>query len=335
METETIEGEFAPAFERLLAECHPLSLARSPVDASGRMSPASRDLWRQLSEGGWLELGSAAMRAEVMAELPLLGAISGRFLLAVPFAFSAFVIAPLAEAAPAAMGKLLPAGTDARPVSGRLDVAQEDADPLPVDYFGDDADYCQAVFGGDAVLVRRLHAQPFVSQGLDAGIAVSMIPKAGASVAAEQKLEIGPRDAMRIIHPFLVFQYAHLIGAAAASLDLAIAYAKERVQFRRPIGEFQAVKHLLANAWVALDNGRYAVNAFSKASPADAGFHELLRLTDRMTAAGAKLATQVAIQVHGAIGFAWEHNAHLYLKRVYRGAAQLTAFADRAGRLEG
>jgi len=329
MEAEIGRGELASAFDRLLSECHPLALARAPVDAgSDQWSSGARHLWQQLIDGGWLDLGASAMQMEIAQEVAALGAVAGRHLLALPLAFTSFVARPLMEADPAVAPDAFGSAGSARPVSGRLDLHSE-ASVIPIDYFGKDVTYIQVVLGASEVFVRRLCVESFIEQGLDAGVRVAMIRAAPPAITAEYRLSLESHEVIKLLRPYFVFQYAHMVGAAEASLQLAIAYAKERAQFGRPIGQFQAVKHALGNAWVAVDNARHAIEALSRLPNDETNLPEFLKITDRITATGAKLATKVSIQVHGAIGFAWEHDCHLYLKRVYRCAAQLTALVNQ------
>jgi len=116
---------------------------------------------------------------------------------------------------------------------------------------------------------------------------------------------------------------AEQVGAARQALDLTVAYTKVRVQFGRAIGGFQALAHRMADLHVLVDSARSLSYAAAQAA-AD-------RAPDtRLRAAAAKVycseaLQQVAaemIQLHGAIGITWEHDAHRYLKRAH-GAAQL------------
>ncbi|MEV0636121.1 acyl-CoA dehydrogenase family protein [Streptomyces sp. NPDC050619] len=115
------------------------------------------------------------------------------------------------------------------------------------------------------------------------------------------------------------------VGAAAAALDAAVAYAKLREQYGRPIGSFQGIKHKCADMLMELESARSA--AYGGLWALDAG-------DETEIAIGAALAqtvcseafTKVAgdnIQVHGGIGFTWEHPAHLYLKRAKSSEALL------------
>lgn len=324
---ETSEFVLAPAFERLVSEQHPIALVREVIQADASLNPKLLQLWRELHDGGWLGLGTEAMRAEAMPELARMGEASGRSLLSVPFAFTSLVLAPLVEATPSLADEFLTEPLDAGPISGRIDLG-DSTGQLLFDYVGPRAGYYQLARSGPAIVLRRFVPASQPVDGLDAGVPVLAFVENDVRKAAERRLDFQAKDVVQLLQPFFVFQYGHLLGAAAAALDSAIAYAKERRQFGRAIGEFQAVKHSLANAWVALDNARYAVNALAQADDTEM-VQRLVGITDRLVAAGAKLATRVSIQVHGAIGFAWEHDAHLYLKRVYKTSAQMTHIAGQ------
>jgi alkylation response protein AidB-like acyl-CoA dehydrogenase len=109
---------------------------------------------------------------------------------------------------------------------------------------------------------------------------------------------------------------AEQVGGAQRCLDMAVAYARERVQFGRPIGSFQAIKHKCANVLMEVEAARSA--AYHAAFCAAAG-GEGLRAAASMAKAWCSdtffHAASENIQIHGGIGFTWEHPAHLYLKR--------------------
>lgn len=109
---------------------------------------------------------------------------------------------------------------------------------------------------------------------------------------------------------------AEQIGGAQAILDQTVAYAKERVQFGRPIGSFQAVKHKCADMCVAVESARSAV--YYAAAAAATGNQELPQLASMAKAycSDAFFACAAdAIQIHGGVGFTWEYDCHLYFKR--------------------
>jgi len=141
----------------------------------------------------------------------------------------------------------------------------------------------------------------------------------------------GAAEAARWRRDARVLGGALLVGLAAATVELAVSYAKDREQFGRPIGSFQAVKHLCADMLVRAEVARAAVHAAAvTVDQPDVGD------ADRAAAGAALLAGEAAvangrtcIQVHGGMGFTWEIPAHLYLMR----ARVLAASLDGAGPL--
>ena len=110
---------------------------------------------------------------------------------------------------------------------------------------------------------------------------------------------------------------AEQVGAAQRAFDLTLAYAKQRVQFGRPIGSFQAVKHRLADMYALLESARSASYA---AAFAAASGHELTIAASRAKAYCSEAFSTIAgeaIQIHGGIGITWEHPIHLYFKRAH------------------
>ena len=109
---------------------------------------------------------------------------------------------------------------------------------------------------------------------------------------------------------------AEQIGLAQRCLDMTVAYVKERRQFARPVGSFQGLKHRLADLWVAVTQARaasrYAAACLASGSP-DA--RVAVALAKAYCSEVAVNAAQECVQMHGGIGFTWEHPAHLYLKR--------------------
>ncbi|MFF0450182.1 acyl-CoA dehydrogenase family protein [Streptomyces sp. NPDC004609] len=101
---------------------------------------------------------------------------------------------------------------------------------------------------------------------------------------------------------------AEAVGAAASALDRTVEYVKAREQFGRAIGSFQAVKHRLADLYVHVQAARSAAY-YAARHPDEAG----LALAQGLEAM--RVVTAEAVQLHGGIGFTWEHEAHLYFKR--------------------
>jgi alkylation response protein AidB-like acyl-CoA dehydrogenase len=121
---------------------------------------------------------------------------------------------------------------------------------------------------------------------------------------------------------------ALLLGIAERLITMAAQYARERVQFGKPIGSFQAVKHHLANALVRLEFARPAV--YRAAWSLDRCHRDAGRdasMAKALASEAATLAATTALQVHGAIGYTWEHDLHLWMKRAWALAA---AWGDAA-----
>ncbi len=135
-------------------------------------------------------------------------------------------------------------------------------------------------------------ARPLAS-GRDADRAVAAALAAGAAMLAAEQL-----------------------GLAERCLEMTVAYLKERYQFARPVGSFQALKHRAADLWVAISQAR-AASRYAAACLADGDRDAPVAMALAKAACGdaATLAARECVQLHGGIGFTWEHPAHLYLKR--------------------
>lgn len=129
----------------------------------------------------------------------------------------------------------------------------------------------------------------------------------------------GPDDAARLRQLGSLLASAELVGLAEAALALAVGYAQERQQFGRAIGSFQGLKHLMADAYVRQELARSAVWAAGvTADEPEAG--DLARAVAGAKVLAARAATEngkTCVQVHGGMGFTWEVDAHLYLKRAW------------------
>ncbi len=126
-----------------------------------------------------------------------------------------------------------------------------------------------------------------------------------------------PGDVAAVIDDVLIAAAADALGAAQAVMNLAVEYAKVRKQFGQAIGSFQAVQHLCVDMYETVEPARSGViHALWAADNAGTDERHLAAL--RAKAFAGRLATvgDTAIQVFGGIGYTWEHDAHLYLKRL-------------------
>jgi alkylation response protein AidB-like acyl-CoA dehydrogenase len=180
---------------------------------------------------------------------------------------------------------------------------------------GSAADLLLLVVGDDVVLV------PADSAGLSLTRAADLDPTRRSVVVSADGVTLVPGDVMagaapRALALARTLGAAEAVGGAAACVDDAVGYAKERVQFGRTIGTFQAVKHHCANMLVAAELATAVVWDAARASEDDADeFSLIAAMAATLAFAPYVHNAQMNIQVHGGIGFTWEHDAHLYLRR--------------------
>ena len=148
-----------------------------------------------------------------------------------------------------------------------------------------------------------------------------------ARIESEDTTEIGADPGLADTAAILLA--AEQIGAAARCLDLTVAYTKDRVQFGRPIGSFQALKHRMADLYVAVQSARAVVgDAVAEPSPTSAALARFAA-----SEAFSKVAAE-AVQMHGGIAITWEHDIQLYFKRAHGSAQLLGSPREHLRRLE-
>jgi alkylation response protein AidB-like acyl-CoA dehydrogenase len=148
----------------------------------------------------------------------------------------------------------------------------------------------------------------------------------GVRVGGEATLSGSQADYLPILWRACVAIAAESTGIAQRTMEMAVSYAKDRNQFGRPIGSYQAVSHRCAQMLLETENSRSAVYGAAWAADAEP---ESLPLAASMAKAYASDAgwrvPDASIQVHGGIGFTWEHDLHFFLKR---GKANAATFGD-------
>ncbi|TQR87202.1 acyl-CoA dehydrogenase [Mycobacterium hodleri] len=164
--------------------------------------------------------------------------------------------------------------------------------------------------------------------GFTAHPAVTMDPtRRLARVEATDTVTIGSDPGLADVAAILLA--VEQIGAAARCLDLTVAYTKERVQFGRPIGSFQALKHRMADLYVLVQTARALVDdAVAEPSPTSAALARVAA-SEAFTAVAGE-----AIQMHGGVGITWEYDIQLYFKRAHGSAQLLGPPRDFLRRLE-
>jgi alkylation response protein AidB-like acyl-CoA dehydrogenase len=136
----------------------------------------------------------------------------------------------------------------------------------------------------------------------------------GVAVPAEAVLR-GPAIA-ELTRAGVVLQCAESVGVAARALEMTVAHVVARTQFGRPIGSFQAVKHRVADMHIELEGARVATRDAAEAVEAgrpDATY--AVHVAASWTGRAASAITSQAVQLHGGIGFTWEHDLHLLQRR--------------------
>jgi alkylation response protein AidB-like acyl-CoA dehydrogenase len=202
-------------------------------------------------------------------------------------------------------------------VSGRVDVVlgANSADLLLVvaDLGGGESGLFAVPAYGDRVAVTPL---PVLDLTREAGsVELDGVParRIGGDAAAVQR---------EVLAVAAVALSAEMAGATGRALEIAVDYAGIRHQFNRPIGSFQAVKHACADIFTVAESATaVARNAARVVATDPAGLAEAASLAKAYTSAECPGAAERVIQVHGGIGFTWEHPAHLYLRRVRSNAS--------------
>ena len=319
------DGGAGASYREAAAAAEVLGSYVAPVPFLGSAVVATAALLR-VAEGAQASTGTPFTPAKAAADLLAKMADGGvTAALAVPFATapgsgfpaSIRVAGPRPGDAAAGVARLrgmasgvadaLPAGVLLVPADGvphgfyLVDMAAEGVAKAPVTSLDMTRQLCDLSFDdAPATLIASGQA---ASRALDAALA------AGAGILAAEQT-----------------------GLAQRCLDMTVAYVKERKQFARPVGSFQGLKHRLADLWVSITQARaasrYAAACLATGS-ADAKI--AVALAKAYCSEVAVQAAQECVQMHGGIGFTWEHPAHLFLKRAKADSIAFgTADAHRA-----
>ena len=312
-------------------------------------------LWRELVEMGWTGIAVAEEHGGsglTWVELCLLQSEQGRRLVPSPFFATSGLAAPLLQqvASAAQQAEWLPrlvdgsarfasALTGPRGLPGAAGVTVELREVGGTLQLHGTADY---VIHGDTADTLLVAARAPGSRGEDglslvvvpadgAGVRVtprvmldltrpmSRVDFAGVEVAANQVLgerggaAAGFATALQLARVALA---AECVGGAGYALEMTTEYAKQRVQFGRPIGSFQAVKHRLADMMVLVEAATSAAwYAACVASESPGELPEAAAIAKSQCADAFFNCAANGIQLHGGIGYTWDHDAHLYFKR--------------------
>ncbi|WP_369230897.1 acyl-CoA dehydrogenase family protein [Streptomyces sp. R21] len=369
------QDELRAVLRRFLSEKAPSEAVRRWMESDEGHDPG---LWRQMA--GQLGLHGLALPEEYggfgggPVELGIVMEELGRVLLPSPY-FATVALAGQALAASgddAAKARWLPAIADGT-LTGTLALAEEsgswNVEDVTTEAVRGDGGWrvsgtkmfvIDGHSAGLLLVVARTDADPalFAVEGGASGVTRTRLETldptrrlARIDLDGAPALRVGPEgDATAYLRTVLdlavVALAAEQVGGARACLDAAVEYAKVRVQFGRPIGSFQAVKHSCADMLLKVEGARSAAyHAMSVAAegvgdlpvPPTAGSAGELPVSAALAASYcADAFTHAAkenIQIHGGIGYTWEHDAHLHLKRAKSSEQLFGSPATHRGRL--
>jgi 3-oxochol-4-en-24-oyl-CoA dehydrogenase len=314
--------ELAQSVRGVLTSHQSVQAARALLESDDEPRPS---YWGEMAQLGWLGIhlpeaygGSGAGLLELVVVLDELGrqVAPGPFL---PTVLASAVIARCGSEAQQA--RWLPGLADgsvtaALGLGGDLAVSggalNGSAGPV---LGGAAADLLLLRAGDDVVVVQAGASGLSVTGGanLDPTRRSATVSAASVAVADDAVLAGAARRATALAR---TLGAAEAVGVMAACTDFAVEYAKQRVQFGRTIGTFQAVKHHCANLLVAAELATAAVwDAARAGHDSDDEFVLTAAMAAQLTFGPVVHSAQMNIQVHGGIGFTWEHDAHLYLRR--------------------
>ncbi|MFD5625607.1 acyl-CoA dehydrogenase family protein [Streptomyces sp. NPDC127072] len=327
----------------LLSDRAPIERVRAWLD---REEDADSEVWELAAESGWPglalpeEYGGAG---QGLVELALVAEEVARALGRVPFVPTAVVGRALTAAGPTRLGAAvlpeLAAGSAwatwalAEPhtpwtLDGVHATARNDGIEIVLDGI---KTAVQDAGGADWLLVTARHEGTLASflvdrhalgvttrrqQVLDPTRAFYEVRFEDVRVPSDRRLDGGPAEIQRLLDDAAVLHCADALGVMERMLELTVEHTKVRVQFGRPIGSFQAVKHACADMAMLVHGARAAT--YYAAMAADAGSAAAARSACAAAAHTSQSAGEVAsraLQLHGGIGFTWEHDLHLYLRR--------------------
>jgi alkylation response protein AidB-like acyl-CoA dehydrogenase len=179
---------------------------------------------------------------------------------------------------------------------------------------------CRTARGTEAFVVPADAVQARRTPALDEAMHVAEVVFDGATVGEDRRLSGAGADARagfaRALDEAVTGLAMTTVGACQRALDLVLDYARRREQFGAPIGSFQAVKHKAVDMYVAIERAR-ALAYFAALTIAENDERRSLAASMAKAAAGdaQRIVFQHAIQLFGGIGFTWENDLHLYLRR--------------------
>ena len=333
---------------RFLEERHPLDSMRPKLESD---SIFDREVWREGAELGWASMlvpeayGGGSITEQSVVDLLVIAEEMGRMLYPGPFLATNVVADCLGafgtdlqckETLEAiASGKRIASWCFTGDGSADLNAVEIEASPIDGGlrlegvaryvHEADNADLllvtCNSPSGPTLVLVPR------DTKGIGVRVLGSIDLTRRFCEVTFESVEV-PGDAVlggigqaapaieRALRLATVLQSAEAVGAAEQIFETTVQYAKDRVQFGRAIGSFQAIKHRLADLLIELEGAR-AASWFAALAIADdrEDRDEAVAVAGSTVREVASLIAGEALQIHGGVGFTWEYDVHLYLRR--------------------
>ena len=360
----------------VLADACPPALVRSVVEGADDAGARVGELWSTLVALDWPGLGLPEAVGGLglgVVEVAILVEELGRVVAPTPLLATCTQLVPtLAEAEPG-RGRIddVLAGVASGSVTGTLAVAERGrwapdevacrAEPVAGGGWrltgtkthvldGATADELAVVARGDGGLgVFLVRAAAVDGSGLAVAPLAVMDPTLPLAAVALDGVEVGADDVVvapgdpraadavdRALQAATVALALSTVATCRSIFDATLAYAKEREQFGRPIGSFQALKHRLADAYLAVERAN-ALAWFAVLCVAEDDGRRAVAAAMAKSAAGdcQRLLTRDGLQLHGGIGFTWEHDLHLGLKRAATGELLLGTSLFHRARLAG
>ena len=327
-------NDLAEAAVGQLSRLNSRAAARATLE-EGSAHPA--DIWSAAAEQGWTGLAIAEEHGGSgfgLAELAVVLEAQGRELCPGPFLPTVAAALVIDRCATDSLrAQILPGLADGSTVgalalSGNVTVGADlvVTGESPVVLGAPDAVVLVIAAGEDVVVIdadaQGVTVTPLES--MDTTRSVGSVALRGVAVAEDRVLPGAARKARTV---FRILASAEAVGVSWATLEMAVEYAKVREQFGRTIGTFQAIKHHAANMLVNAEETTAATWDAARADDLDSAWFPAA------VAASHAIRTQIFnaqnnIQLHGGIGFTWEHDAHLYLRRARTLAAVMADGAD-------
>ena len=326
--------DLAEAVSGQLARLDALAQARSTL-AGGTTHPA--DICSAASELGWTGLAVAEDRGGSgfgLGEVAVVLECLGRHLAPGPFLPTVCAAVVLDRYAPDTVAaQLLPSLANGQTVAalGVAGTVAVGADHVatgeqPTVLGAPDADLLVLTAGDDLVVVDAAADGVTVTalDSLDTTRSLGSVTLRGVAVPQDRVLRGAARNARTV---WRILTAAEAVGVGWAALQMAVDYAKVREQFGRTIGTFQAVKHHAANMLVDVEVATAATWDAARADDLDSAWFAAA-VAAALAIRAQVSTTQNNIQLHGGIGYTWEHDAHLYLRRARTLAALMADGGD-------